>query len=182
MKRKLLLLLLIPVLLLGITACGSKSDDKQKDTKKEIVLQDTNLGFKTTFTYKEGEGYSDVEVDKDTGASTQIEFDNEKLDLDFQMYYNTMRISSYRTSQNNRSGQKYYKEYKFNNYEAYAYSEYDSKVYLNILLKVEEDDTADVLFISIDRIDDNKDIIVADVVAGKKVQKLLNTIKFEQKK
>ena len=177
--KKYLLLLLIPVLLFGMTACDKKETTK-KNAQEKIVLEDSKLGFKTTFFYDKGENYSNLEVDKDSGASTAITFNNEDLDLDFQMYYNTMRTATYKDSQTARSKQKYYKEYKFGEYEAYVYGEYDSGLYMNILLKTEENDMADVLFVSIDRHDSDPDTIVSEVVAQKDVQKFFKSIKFEK--
>ena len=73
---------------------------------------------------------------------------------------------------------KYYKEYKFGKYEAYAYGEYSSGIYLNILLDVDKTETAKILFVSIDRIDTDENIVVADVL-DKKISKLFDTIEVE---
>lgn len=183
MKKKYLLLLLIPALLLVITGCGKEEKNEKKESQtKTIELADSKLGFKTTFTVDKNANYTDIEVDKESGASAELEFKNDDLDLEFEMYYNTMRTATYNDSKETRSAQKYYKEYKFGKYEAYAYGEYGSGLYLNILLDVEDNDMADVLFVSIDREDSNEDIIVADVVADKEVQKLFNSMKFEKTK
>ncbi len=171
--KKIWILLLLPLLLVTLTACSGAG--------KTIVLKDDNLGFKTTFKYKEKDNFSDV-TENDEGASKAIAFKNEELDVEFEMYYNTMRSATYKDSQKTRSAQKYYKEYKFGDYEAYAYGNYDSGVYLNILLATEENDMVDVLFVSLDRIDNNTDVIVYDILEKKTLQNFFNSIKFEKTK
>ena len=178
MRKKLLLILLIPVLLL-ITACDKTKIKNEEETGEKIVLEDKKLGFKTTFSYDKKEKYSDVEIENGD-ASAELTFENEELDIQFDMYYNTMTIETYQSTQKTRSAQKYYKEYKFGDYDAYAYGNYDSGLYISILLKEETNKMADVLFVSIDRIDNDKEVIVSDVVAGEQVQKLFNSIKFEK--
>jgi len=177
MTKKVLLILLIPVLLLTVTACGKTHEGKEKDKKltKTIELVDKKLGFNTTFTYDAEEKYSDVEVNNE-GASTAIYFSNAELDSSFEMYYNTMRTKSYNDTEKARSKQKYYKEYTFGDYEAYAYSEYDDKIYLNVLLGI-DDDMAEVLFVSIERIDTDKEVIMADVLE-KDLKSLFESMEF----
>ena len=177
MKKKLLILLLIPALLITLTACDKKGKDTKKENNvKTITLKDEKIGYKTTFSYDKKENYS--EVKEESGASKEISFDNEDKDVSFQMYYNKISDNSYETSKNNRSEQKYYKEYKFGKYEAYAYSEYDDGLY--VIIKLAEEDNMDILlFVSIDRIDNNKDIIVKDVFE-KDLNKFFNTIKIEK--
>lgn len=178
MNKKLLLLLLIMPLLLITTACDKTHEGETKDKKitKTIELSDSKLGFTTTFTYDAEEKFSDVE-EKTGGASNEISFENEDLDVSFQMYYNTMRTTTYNDSEKSRSEQKYYKEYTFGDYEAYAYGEYDDNVYLNILLGIDEDDMAEVLFVSIDRMDNDKDVVVAEVLENK-LQDFFNSMEF----
>ena len=53
---------------------------------------------------------------------------------------------------------------------------------MNILLETTDDNTANILFVSIDRLDNDKEKIVSDLVAGKEVQALFNTIKVEKYK
>ena len=171
MKKK--YLLLIPLFLLLLTGCV-------KDTRKTIVLEDENLKLKTTFYYEEGENYTDFE-EETGGASKEISFENEDLDLEFDMYYNNMRVATYEASKKSRSSQKFYKEYKFGEYDAYQYGNYESGLYLNIVLN-KEGEALDVLFVSLERKDSNPEIVVSDVVAGKEVQKFFNSIKFEKLK
>ena len=58
--KKIWILLLLPLLLVTLTACSGAG--------KTIVLKDDNLGFKTTFKYKEKDNFSDV-TENDEGAS-----------------------------------------------------------------------------------------------------------------
>ena len=65
MKKKLVLSLLVIVALFTFTACGSKENGKdnkvdnnvskdvteKKESKEELVYEDTNHGYKTTFKY-----------------------------------------------------------------------------------------------------------------------------------
>ena len=178
MNKKLLLLFIIPALLLFITGCDKK-EEKPEVTTKTIELTDNKLGFKTTFTYNSDLNYSKVKED-DSGASKAIDFYNEDLDVNFEMYYNTISSNLYKSVKESRNEQKYYKEYKFGDYEAYAYGNYENGLYLNILLSTEENGMVNLLFVSIDRIDNNEEAIVSEIVAGKEVQELLNTIKFEK--
>ena len=107
MRKKVLLLVLIPILLLSFTACDKKKKvEKEKDDRKSIVLKDSGFGYKTTFKYDKKDDYSDVEEEK-SGKSTQISFDNEDLDLEFEMYYTSMSSDSYKTTEEARSKQKY---------------------------------------------------------------------------
>lgn len=178
MKKKILLLLvLVPALMLVLTGCEKKTENTKKDDRKTIELSDEKLGFKTTFKYDKKENYSDIKQETG-GASNSITFKNEDLDVKFEMYYNKMRKATYNSSKDTRSKQKYYKEYKLGKYEAYAYGEYDDGLYLNIILDTEDEDV-DVLFVSIDRIDNNKEVIISDVFVDKKLQDLFKTINFE---
>ena len=181
MKRKIFIGILALILCFGLTGCEKKQDIKPKENNtKTITLTDEKFGYKTTFTYDKEENYSEVE-EEDEGRSKEISFKNEDLDLSYQMYYTDMYQDSYQKTQETRKAQKYYKEYKFGKYEAYAYGEYSSGLYLNILLETDkEEDKAKILFVSIDRIDSNQDIVVADVVADTKVQEFFNSLKLEK--
>ncbi|MBQ3308087.1 MAG: hypothetical protein IJG68_07865 [Bacilli bacterium] len=169
MKKYLLLFLVVMLFVLTITGCASK---------KTITLEDKELGLKTTFTYNDKEKFSEV-TENEEGKSKEILFKNEDLDLEFEMYYTHMSKSSYDKSKQNRSLQKYYKEYKFGKYDAYVYGNYDSSVYLSILLN-EEKDEVDSLFVSVDRIDNNQEIKAFNVVADKTMQNFFGSIEFKK--
>ena len=177
MNKKLLLILLLIPLLFFATACDKTHTGKEKDKKitKTIELSDDKLGFTTTFKYDAEEKFSDVEENEE-GKSTAITFTNEEFDASFEMYYTTMSTTAYNETETARSAQKYYKEYKFGDYEAYAYSEYDDKIDLNILLGI-DDNTAEVLFVSIERMDTDEEIVMAEVLE-KKLQDFFKTMEF----
>ncbi len=179
MNKKIILLLLIVVVLFMTTGCGKTHEEgaKEKKLTKTIELSDSNLGFTTTFTYDAEEKYSDVE-EKDGGKSTEIVFKNEELDVTFDMYYTTMRDTTYNETEKARSKQKYYKHYKFGDYEGYTYSEYEDKANLNILLGIDEDKNAEVLFVSIDRIDTDESVIVPELLEKKKLKEFFKSIEF----
>ena len=170
MKKKiiLLVLLLLPVLLL--TGC----DNKKVNPQKNIALTDPTFGYETSFEY-EDENFTDIKSEKG-GASNELTFKSEDLDVEFQMYYTKMSKSSYERTQEARSKQKYYKEYTFGDYKAYGYGEYSSGLYLNILLDVDSTDTAKILFVSIDRLDTDETQIVVDIV-DQKLMRFFNSIK-----
>ncbi len=176
--KKYLILLLIPILLISLTACGNNNTNNTKD-KKAIILEDTKLGLKTTFSYDEKDNYTDIEY-SDEGASKEVEFANDDLDAEFQMYYNTISDTSYNANKTTRSNQKYYKEYKFGKYKAYAYSEYSNNIKLNILLKENENKMYDVLFVSIDRLDSDESIVMAELLDSDELQAFFKTIEFEK--
>ena len=181
-KNIVFVLLLVPALLLVLTGCDKKEEKKENPSDtKTIELTDEKFGYKTTFTYNKNEDYSDIEVDTESGKTTEIEFENEELDLDFQMYYVDTYIETYETTEKSRSAQKYYKEYTYVDYKGYAYGNYGSSLQLNILIDTnEEEHRAKVLFVSIDRKDSNEDIIVSDVVADTKVQEFFNSMEVEK--
>jgi len=153
MKKKLLFILLLPVFILLLTGC------EEKDNRKSITLVDPVFGYETVFKYNPEENYSEVKTN-DGGASKEIEFENPDLDVEFDMYYTRMSKTSYDRTKEIRANQKYYKEYKFGEYEAYAYGESSSGVNINILLGVDSTDTAKILFVAIDRIDTNEKVVV----------------------
>ena len=169
-----------------VTGCQKGTEETKKEaqkpkteeeTIKTIELVDEKLAYQTTFTYPAEEKFSNIEY-YDEGASKEITFKNEELDLNFQMYYTSMTIESYKNSEEARSHQKYYKKYKFGKYEAYAYSNYESSLNMNILLKETDSKMAQVLFVSMERIDAKEEVVVADVVDSKKLQDFYNSIKF----
>ncbi len=180
MKKRIIMVLVLPILLLGLCACGNKVKPAKKVTTKKIELVDEKKGFRTVFTYDKNLAFSDVDVDTESGASTQIEFDNVDLDLDFEMYYTQMSKESYDSTKDNRTGKKYYKEYVFGDYEAYIYGDYSSGVYMNILLQENKDTKmVDVLFVSIDRMDSDENVVVADVLDEKELQDFFGSISFK---
>ena len=156
MKKK---LLFISVLLMGlflVTGCG-------KVPKETISLSDNTLKYKTTFEYDKEDGFGEV-TKKKGGKFSEIEFKNEKENLEFDMYYTeTTDVTARNVKDNRKKNQKYYKEYKFGEYDAYIYSNYGDDLYVVITLKedMKENKTVD-LFTSIETIKYNKDTVLFD--------------------
>ncbi len=173
MKKKILFILLLPVFILLLTGCGEK-----KDNRKSITLVDPVFGYETIFKYNSEEKYSEVKTNE-SGASKEISFENKELDVEFQMYYTKMSKISYDKTKEVRANQKYYKEYSFNGYDAYAYGEYSSGIYLNIVLGVDSTDTAKILFVSIDRLDTNEDVVVSKIL-DKELKDFFNSIEVHE--
>ena len=188
MKKKLLFVLLLPLFLVLVVGCDkkevAKSDDditKVESKNETIELFDEKMGVKTTFEYDPSIKFTNLK-EESGGASKSITFENENLDVSFQMYYNKMQVAAYNKSKQSRSDDKNYKEYKFRNYDGYAYGDYDDGVYLNILLNVDDEDYADVLFVSIDRLDTNKDVVVSKLLDDTVLQDFFNTMSVELSK
>ncbi len=177
MKKKILILLLIPIIFIGLTGCGKTNIEKKDDGKKSIVLEDKKLGLKTTFKYEDKLNISDIEF-SDEGASKSVEFDMEDQDAEVEMYYTSMSDTSYKNSQDIRSKQKHYKEYKFGKYKGYAFSEYDSNLKLNIILNENDNKMYDVLFVDIERLDTDQTIIMSEIFDNEEFQELFNSINF----
>ncbi len=175
-KLKIIIILLLPILLLS-TGCEKKQEPK--DEIKEIEFLDQKLNYKTTFQVEKGSSFSDIKKDENSGSSEVFSFRNEKLDVFFEMYYNVIRLNTYESLKNSRKEKKFYKEFSLGNYQGYGYSDSDDKVYLNILLS-QEDNTVIVLFVSMERIDDNNKIILLEVFEEEEIQNLLKSITFEK--
>ena len=171
MKKKLLFILLLPVFILLLTGC------EEEDNRKTISLTDPAFGYITTFKYNPEENYSEAKYEEG-GLSKRITFENKDLDVQFDMYYTRMSKTSYDQSKKIRSKQKYYKEYKFGEYEAYAYGESSSGINLNLLIGVDGYKDAHILFIAIDRLDTNEKVVVANLL-DKELKDFFNSIEIE---
>lgn len=176
MKKKIIILLLLVLSVSVVTACG-KEKEKKEETKT-ITLKDEKKGYKTTFTYPKTEKYTNLKESR-SGASAEITFENKDKDVEFQMYYNTITDKSYEYNKEGRSKQKYYKEVKIGKYNGYVYGDYSSGLYLILKLEENKDELDVLLFVSIDRLDTNEDIVVADVF-DKDLKDFFNSVKFER--
>ena len=132
----------------------------------------------TVFKYDNTENFTNLNKEEG-GASQEITFENPDLDVEFDMYYTKMSKSSFDRSKEVRSKQKYYKEYKFGEFDVYAYGEYSSGLYLNILLGVDSTNTAKILFVSIDRLDTNEDVVVSKLL-DKELKTFFNSIEVHE--
>lgn len=160
MKKKILLSLLVLTSLFIFTGC----DKTEKIKKETISLKDSTLKYTTTFSYNADAGFSEV-TKKTGGKFSEIEFKNEKENLTFDMYYSESTDITAKNIKNNRKeNQKYFKEYKFGEYDGYIYSDYGDNLYVVITLKEDTKEHKEVdLFTSIETIKYDKDIVVYDV-------------------
>lgn len=171
MKKKILFLLLVPVLVICLTAC---TDSKGKT----IVLEDSKYG-KTTFNYDSKEVYKDIKVKKG-GASKSLTFKNEDLNIKVEMYYNKMSNSSYDTTRDSRKSQVYYADSVFGKYTGYFYSNDKDSGYLNIILDVNDNKEVTVLFVSIEKINNKTDEDMFSMVEKNDIKKFFDSIVFEK--
>ena len=178
MKRKILVLLIAFMFLFTVTGCKENKVGK-KDDRKSIVLNDTTYGFKTTFKYQKDEKYEVKEVSG--GKYKEIEIENKKNNLEFDIYYFEMLDSSYDSSKKTRKESEGYKEYKWGNFEGYIYNVSDHSLNFNILLRKGTKDKSLVgIFGEVSSID-YKGTDVLTSFNNKEIQDLLNSIKFEEK-
>lgn len=177
MKRVLLLLIIFIVPLLFITGCEDKNEIK--NDYKTIEYYDEGYGFRTSFKYDSSLTFSDVEYNNE-GKAKELEFESKELNLDFEMYYTDSSKNLADSSKESRKDKKYYKNYKFNGYDAYCYSDYDDQLYIIINLKEDKNNVEYDLFISIESKD--VDTVVYDVFTQNTLQEFFNSIEFKETK
>lgn len=176
MKKLLLFVSIIIIPILLLTGCGKEKEEKVE--LKSIELFDKDYGFKTTFKYDPSLTISDLDID-DENKSREISFDIKELDIDVEMYYTDSGKKLADSVKEDRSNKKYYKEYKFNGHKAYVYSDYDDQLYLIIELKEDKNGTLYQLFVSLERDDNDEDVIVYNVFTQEALQDFFNSIEFE---
>jgi len=175
MKHKILILLMIPILLL-VTACNDVKT-KENDDSKKIEIIDQTKQIETTFSYDKKIGFS--EISTYNNDSPTIEFDCVKLDIDFQMSYKELDTNIYEDTQKNRKNKKYYKEYTFGKYEAYVYGDYENNITMNIHLR-KQDKSSIILVVTMNRLDSDENIVIADILDDKELQDFFNTIEVKR--
>lgn len=175
MKHKIFILLMIPILLL-VTGCNN-STTKQTDNSNKIEIIDQAKQIKTTFSYDKKIDFS--EISTYNNDSTSIEFDCVKLDIDFQMSYKELDTTLYEDTKTNRKNKKYYKEYTFGKYEAYIYGDYENSAIMNIHVR-KQDNTSIILVVTMNRLDSDENVVIADVVDEKELQEFFNSIEVQR--
>lgn len=169
MKKK---FLFVSVLLIGlfITGCG-------KTPKETITIKDNSLKYKTTFEYDKEDGFKFKKKVKG-GKYSEIEFTNKKENLKYDMYYSKSTSTTADNIKKNRKNNRYYKEYKFGEYDAYVYGEYNDNLYLIITLKSDMKEKENIeLFVSIEQINYKKEEVVFDIFNKKTNQEFFKSIK-----
>ena len=102
-----------------------------------------------------------------------------ELDIDVEMYYTDSGKKLADSVKKDRADKKYYKEYKLNGHNAYVYSDYDDQLYLIIELKEDKNGTLYQLFVSLERDDNDEDVIVYNVFTQEALQDFFNSIEFK---
>lgn len=171
MKKKLLFLLLVPVLVLCLTACG-----KAKDVKN-IVLEDSRYG-KTTFV-SEGLKIKDVKKAK-SSTSKIIKFTSEALNVKAEMYYTQVSNASYDKTRDARKTKTYYADSVYGKYTGYFYGDKSNKGNISVVLDTNDKGYATVLLISLEKIDTKDDMDMFTIVESIDMKKFLDSMTFEK--
>ena len=95
------------------------------------------------------------------------------------MSYKEIDTTTYEETQKNRKNKKYYKEYTFGKYEAYIYGDYENSVTMNIHLR-KQDKQSVILTITMNRLDTDENVVIADVLDDKELQEFFNTIEVKR--
>ena len=179
MKKKIFIIVLLIGLLITITGCNKdkKSTAKKKvSTDKEIVLKDEGFGT-TTMTYSKDKDY--VIKEEHSGKYTELTITSEKENFKMQLYHFDTSSASFGIGKANRSGSEGFMEYTWNNYKGYTYNGDKNSISFNILLK-DDSKSSKALFGSMEYVDVNT-ANVTETFRGENIQKLLNSITFEEK-
>lgn len=148
--------------------------------KKEVLeIYDAETGYKTTFKYPAKKGYKAEKVEEDTGTLQKVNFINEEKNVKFEIYYYETSNTLYERNKSLRANNDNYKEYKFGNYDAYSYTA-GGVLQADILLKKDDNDRNLVLYIYMDKYNNEQDANMNEIFNSEEVQKMLNTVKFEQ--
>ncbi len=176
MHKKLLMFLGIPILLLTMTACGTTQEESDMKLTKTIELTDSLLGYTTTLEYDAEEKYSELieTKQKDTNIMT---FENEDIAAEFETHYTTMNLTDYDALEKNNSQAKYYKQYTFGDYTAYAYGTEEDTLELSILLGA-DDTKVEVLLVTITNSSPSSRRKASAILEEKEIQELWNSMEF----
>ena len=170
MKKKILFLTVLLISLFIFTGCGKKP-------KEIITIKDNKLKYTTTFEYEKEDGF-EFKKKVEGGRFSEIEFTNKKENLEYDMYYSESTSITSEKVKEGRKNKKYYKEYKFGEFDAYTYGDYDDSLYLVITLKSDTKEKENTeLFVSIEQIEYKKDQKVFDVFNKDVNQKFFKSIK-----
>ncbi len=168
MKKILISLMIITLLIL--TGCEK---EKKIDNLETISINDSGFGYSTTFKFPKKAGFVKTGED-DEGRSIEIDVMNNEENLKMQMYYTDVGETTYNDTLENDKTKKYYQEYNFNGYSTYAYSDYDTNLYLKIMID-NKNGVVTSLFVSFEHVDVS-DIPVMELFEREVVQNFFNSI------
>lgn len=169
MKKKIIFISLLIIGLFIFTGC-------KKEVKEKITIKDDTLKYTTTFEYKKDDGFK-FKKNVEGGRFAEIEFTNEKENLEYNMYYTESTSTTSDSVKKSRKDKKYYKEYKFDEYDAYTYGEYDDSINLIITLKSDTKEKRNTeLFVAITK-SNNSDKSAFDIFNNNINQEFFKSIK-----
>ncbi len=172
MKKNILILLFLSFILL-FTGCSNK---EEVVPEKGIDVFDEKTGYKVTF--KKAGDFEVIDTDTD-GKFVKVTLKNEKLNAEMEVYFFEILLTNYNSSKERRHLNTEYKDYKWNNYEAYAYNGNKYGVDYNILLN-EDNGNVIGLFGTV-TYTDYKTANVFETFNGEDFQAFMNSIVFEKK-
>lgn len=194
MKKKLVLSLLVIVALFTFTACGSKENGKdnkvdnnvskdvteKKESKEELVYEDTNHGYKTTFKYNK----DDFVITKSGISSNtnlnEVYLESKNLDINMRLSYTFYdHAKAYSSMKASKKSLPTYKEYTWNGIEGFMYGMGENYITFMIPLELNTSDEL-ILTVLITPLTNPKDSVLK-VAQGSTIQDFLNTIVYEKK-
>ncbi len=179
MKKKIALGLMLVITIFALTGCGKKTETKtktvKKNTDKQIVLKDEGFGT-TTFTYSNDKDY--VVKEDASGKYKELTISSESENFELQIYHFDTTSASFGTGKANRSDSNGFMEYTWNKYKGYTYNGDKDLISFNILLK-DDSNSSKALFGQMEPLN-STDANIEETFRGESVQKLLNSISFEE--
>ena len=171
MKKKILFLLLVPVLLLLLTACEKVTDGKK------LTLEDSKYG-KTTFIV-EGMKIKDVKVEKNK-SSKVIKFKSESLNVKVEMSYIQVSNTAYDKTRDSMKTKTYYSDSTYGRYTGYFYSDKSNNGKISVVLDTNDKGYATALSMSLEKINDTDGVDMFTIVESIDMKKFLDSMTFEK--
>ena len=177
MKKKYLFLLLIPLLILSVTACnGITSSNKDGKT---VTLEDSKYG-KTVLTYDTKLNYKDFKQST-KGSSKLVSFKNDDLNIKVEMSYDKVKTAAYDENKKSKLSQTYYRDIVFGQYAGYFYSNDKNNGELDVALYADtKEDMVTVLVVKLNKVDNKQDTDMFSMLDTPDIFNLFNSMKFEK--
>ena len=183
MKKKLLLIVLFICTLTLVSGC---TDNTKKDDRNTLSLNDEKYGYLTTFKYDKNDDFKITNTET-SGKFAEIEFESEKNNLEFQIYYFQEIEASWNISIKTRREQEGFKEYTWNKKDGYIYSVNGTSFNFNIKLDTINNDGKQQLnetiglFGAVSKKDLTKEGTAVELFEDENVQKFMNSLEFTRK-